>query len=423
VRTDRPASFLLRDIGALAAVPPGPLRGAAMRDLPIVRDAALVVRDGRIEWFGPQRSAPPSPELGTLSAGGGCVVPGLIDCHTHIPFAGDRAAEFVRRLAGENYLSILESGGGIRVTMQAVRDATEERLVEANLPHLRRMLALGVTTCECKSGYGLSPEHEIKQLRAIQRLAAAQPIELVPTFLGAHALPPEFAGRPEEYIDSITQPAYLSYLLGEGLAAFADAFCDRGAFDLAQTRRYLGRAAQAGLRLKLHADELGQIGASRLAGELRAVSADHLEHIDDAGIAAIRSAGTIAVVLPGTSFFLGIAHCEARRLIDAGLPVALATDFNPGSCMIDSLQLVLNIACCQVRMTPAECLAACTANAAAALDQHRRLGSITPGYDADLTILDVPSLDHWLYRPGHVAVRTVIKRGLVVHEAAGAPGL
>jgi len=409
--------MLIRDIASLVVVPPGPLVGEKMRDVNVIRDAAVLVDDGRIVWFGPAQDAPAPKNGQTLSAGGGCVVPGLIDPHTHLPFVGNRAAEFVRRVAGESYLSIMESGGGIRVTTQAVRDATEQQLVEENLARLRRMLAFGVTTCECKSGYGLAPKHELKQLHAIRELARRQPIELVPTYLGAHALPAEFEGRSDEFIDRIGSEALLQQIAAERLARFCDVFCDKGAFNVEQSRRVLARAKKVGLVPKLHADELAQIGASRLAGELHAISADHLEVIDDGGIAALKEAGTIAVVLPGTSFFLGIPHCDARQLINAGLAVALATDCNPGSSMIESLPLVMNIACCELRMTPAEVLVAVTANAAAALDLHDRLGAIREGYDADLLILDAPTLDEWFYTPGRNRVQTVIKRGKVVFPA------
>ena len=409
--------MLVTDIGSLIVVPPGPLRGAEMRELNVILDAALLVADGRIAWFGAAKDAPAPPDGKTLSAAGGCVVPGLIDPHTHIPFVGNRAGEFARRIAGESYLSIMESGGGIRVTTQAVRAATLDELVAENLPRLERMLALGVTTCECKSGYGLTPEHELKQLRAIRELDRRQPIELIPTYLGAHALPAEFEGRADAYIDTIGDEELLRQIVDKRLARFCDVFCDRGAFTVEQARRVLERAARVGLKPKMHADELAQIGASRLAGELNAVSADHLETIDDTGLEALRQAGTVAVVLPGTSFFLGIEHCNARRLVDAGLAVALSTDCNPGSSMIESLPMIMNIACCQLRMPPAEVLSAVTANAAAALDEQQRLGAIAAGYDADLVILDAPTLDEWFYTPGRNRVKIVIKRGEVVHEA------
>ncbi len=411
-------SLLIGQIGTLAVVPPGPLPGSRMKDVTLINDAALLIRDGRIAWFGPASEAPLDESTTTLSAGGGCVIPGLIDPHTHIPFVGDRSAEFSRRVAGESYLSIMESGGGIRVTTEAVRAASIDDLVAASLPRLGRMLAHGVTRVECKSGYGLAPEHELKQLEAIRQLDRMQPIDLDATYLGAHALPAEFEGRPDEFIEAIAGEQLLGEIARRGLARFCDVFCDRGAFTVEQARRVLERAAAFGLRPKLHADELAQIGATCLAGELRAVSADHLEHIDDAGIEALQMGSTVAVVLPGTSFYLGIPHCDARALIAADLPVALATDFNPGSSMIESLPLIMTIACCQLRMTPAEVLTACTANAAAALDVHHRVGAIEVGYTADLAVLDVPSLDVWFYAPGRPRVRTVIKAGHVVYRRA-----
>lgn len=414
--TTSPTSLRIEDIGTLAVVPPGPIAGSAMRDIQPITDAAVVIRDGRIAWFGPADDAPLDEGAESISAGGGCVIPGLIDPHTHIPFTGDRSGEFSRRIAGESYLQIMEAGGGIRSTSRAVRNATVDDLVAENLPRLERMLGYGITRVECKSGYGLTPEDEIKQLEAIRALDAEQPIDLDATYLGAHALPPEYDGRADEYIDRISEPTLLATIAERGLARFCDVFCDRGAFTVDQARRVLTNAGQAGLLPKIHADELAQIGATRLAGELRAISADHLECIDDAGIEALHQSGTVAVVLPGTSFFLGIEHCDARRLIAADLPVALATDFNPGSCMIESLPFVMNIACCQLKMTPNEVLAACTANAAAAIARHRSTGAIHVGYDADLAILDVPSLDAWFYTPGRPRIRAVIKRGQIAHH-------
>ncbi len=410
------ASLLIEQIGTLAVVPPGPIVGAQMRTVPVINDASLLVRDGRIAWFGPTSDAPLDEGAYVLSADGGCVIPGLIDPHTHIPFAGDRSGEFTRRLGGETYLSIMEGGGGINSTSRAVRSASFDELVSENLPRLERMLENGVTRVECKSGYGLRPEDELKQLEVIRALDQQQPIDLEATYLGAHAIPGEFADRVDDYLAEIADPALLTEISGRGLARFCDVFCDRGAFNVDQARLVLTRAAEAGLRPKIHADELAQIGATRLAGEVNAISADHLEQIDDGGITALREAGTVAVVLPGTSFFLGIEHCNARRLIEADLPVALATDYNPGSCMIESLPWIMNIACCQLRMVPSEVLAACTANAAAALDVHQRVGAIKVGFDADLVLLDVPSLESWFYTPGLPRVHAVIKSGQIVYR-------
>lgn len=420
-------SLLITNIGELVVVPPGPLRGERMRGLKRVRDAALRMEQGRISWFGPQGEIPTGGGgARKVSAEGGCVIPGLIDCHTHIPFAGNRAGEFVRRIEGESYLSIMQSGGGIRVSTRAVREASLQTLVDENLPRLRRLLAEGVTTIECKSGYGLDPDSELKQLRVVAALSRRQSAELIPTYLGAHALPAEYDGRPDEFVDVMSSDALFAVLRegenGGPLARFVDVFCDRGAFDMAQSRRYLLRAKKAGFGLKLHADELAQIGASQLAGELGAVSADHLEHIDDEGIGALHRAGVVAVVLPGTSFCLGIPHTDARRLINAGLAVAVATDANPGSCPIESLRVAIDIACCQLRLTPEEVLCATTANAAAAVSEAHRLGAIAVGHQADLVILETPTLEEWAYRVGRPSVRAVIKRGVVVGEQSVAAG-
>lgn len=390
-----------------------------MRDITHIFDAAILILDGRIAWYGPRSGSPDPPaNCPRISAHGGCVVPGLIDCHTHIPFVGDRSGEFRRRIQGESYLSIMQAGGGIRVTTAAVRAATEDQLVQEGVERLGRMLRNGVTAVECKSGYGLSPDAELKQLRALRRLSESAVQTIVTTYMGAHAVPQEFEGRPDDYISAILDADLLRTIQRERLAEFCDVFCDRGAFDTAQSRRVLETAGRFGMRPRLHADELAQVGASRLAGEIGAVSADHLEHLDDAGLVAMRSAGTIAVVLPGTSFFLGIPHADARRMIREGLAVALATDCNPGSCPIESLPFIMNIACCQLRLTPEEVLAAVTANAASAIGRQNEIGAIEIGFAGDLVVLDAPDLTHWLYTPGRDRIRAVIRRGRVLHSTS-----
>jgi imidazolonepropionase len=298
--------------------------------------------------------------------------------------------------------------------MRSVRVASVEQLVAESLPRIGRMMAAGVTTLEIKSGYGLSADSELKMLLAVREVASRVPIEIVPTFLGAHALPPEFEGRPDEYIAAISSDELLGRIAREKLAEFADVFCERGAFTVEQSRRFLAACKSHGLMPKVHAEQLSNSGATRLAVEMDAASADHLEYVDDATIAAMRKSRTIPVLLPGCSFFLHSAAAPARKLIDAGLPVALATDCNPGSAMIESLPLVMSMGCTILRMTPAECLVACTANAAAALRRADRIGAIAVGHEADLLILDVPNLDLWPYRVGVNAVKTVIKKGQVV---------
>lgn len=405
---------ILNNISQLVAVPPGPVGGADFIRPPIIENAALVIEDGKIAWFGAEADAPAGPFDAKIDAGGGTVVPGLIDCHTHAVFAGSRENEFVRKIGGASYLEILESGGGIRSTMRSVRAASVEQLVAESLPRIRGMIASGVTTLEIKSGYGLSADDELKMLLAIREAAKSVPIEIVPTFLGAHALPPEFDGRPDDYIAAISTDELLGRIAREKLAEFADVFCERGAFTVEQSRRFLAACKKHGLTPKVHAEQLSNSGATKLAVEMDAASADHLEYVDDATIAAMKKGRTIPVLLPGCSFFLHSAAAPARKLIDAGLPVSLATDCNPGSAMIESLPLVMTMGCTILRMTPAECLVACTANAAAALRRADRIGAIAVGHEADLLILDVPNLDRWPYRVGVNAVRTVFKRGVVV---------
>lgn len=397
-------------------MPIGPVGGEAFSNPPIIENAALFINDGRIEWFGPAADAPSDSCERMIDADGGTLVPGLVDCHTHVVHAGSREGEFVKRIAGATYLEILEAGGGIRNSVRALRAASIDDLVEQSRPRLLRMLAQGTTTIEAKSGYGLSPDDEIKTLRAIKRLAEELPIDMPATFLGAHTIPPEYADRPDDYIDAITAESLLAQIRDEGLAEFADVFCERGAFDVEQSRRFLTACKAFGLRPKIHSEQITNTGATMLGVELGAVSADHLEYVDDETIAALQGSKTIPVLLPGCSFFLGSEPAPARKLIDAGLPVALATDVNPGSCTIESLPLIMSIAATLLRMTPRESLVACTANAAAALNRADRIGAIAVGHVADLLILDIPNIDRWAYHVGVNPVRTVIKRGEIIWE-------
>jgi len=404
----------IRNIGELVLVPPGPVGGTWMGRVKSIQSAAVLVEGDAITWCGPENELDVPPECETLDAEGSCVVPGLIDCHTHTVFAGTREAEFAQRLEGKSYAEIAESGGGIRVTVDAIRSASREQLVQLTLPRLRRMLHNGVTTVEIKSGYGLNVDDELKMLEAIRELNDRQPIELVATYLAAHTTPQEFDGRPDEYLDLILDGLVLSRIRDEQLAESCDVFCERTAFDIPQSRRVLETTKQYGLRPKVHADQITQIGASRLAAEVGAVSADHLEMINEGGITAMKKAGCVGVLLPGCSFFLGVGQAPARQLLEADLPIALATDYNPGSAMIESLPQVMSIACTQMRMTPTEVLVAATANGAAALARQSRLGAIKQGMQADLIVLDVPNHARWLYEPGRNCVRTVIKKGKIV---------
>ena len=410
---------VITNIGELLVVPPGPVRGPAMGAVETIHGATLLIEGERIAGFGPAGSVEVPSGAASIDAGGGCVLPGLIDCHTHTVFAGTREREFVQRIEGKSYTDIAESGGGIRVTVDAVRRASVEELVALARPRLERMLCLGVTTVEIKSGYGLTVADEIKMLETAKRLGEALPIETVGTYLAAHTTPREFTDHPDDYLDLVLDGSVLQRIRESGLAEFIDVFCERTAFDVDRSRRVLRAGLEHGLIGRVHADQITQIGASALAAEMGATSADHLEMIDDAGVEAMREAGTIGVLLPGCSFFLGVDQAPARRIIRAGIPVAVATDFNPGSSMIESLPLVMHIACAAMSMTPTEVIVAATANAAAVLKRADRIGSIAVGHQADLIILDVPDHRRWMYEPGRNCVRTVIKGGRVARTSGG----
>jgi imidazolonepropionase len=380
-----------------------------------IEGAWLHIEDGLIQDFG---AGPPPPSAGPfLDAEGGTVIPGLIDSHTHLVFAGSREDEFVMRARGMSYLEIAKAGGGIARTVEAVRKASLEDLVALTLPRLGRMLAHGVTTVEVKSGYGLNVDDEIKMLEAVRRLKELQPIELVPTLLAAHSLPPEYRERRGAYVDLVVSDELMGRVAGEGLAEFVDVFCEESAFTVAESRRILLAGRDRGLAPRIHADQITQMGASRLAAEVSCVTADHLERVDAGGIEALREASVIAGILPGCSFYLGVPQAPVRRLIEAGIPIAIGTNYNPGSSMIESLPLVLSIACAQAGVTPREALLGATANAAAGLLRKKRIGRIQKGLQADLAVVDARSVDAWLAQPGTHCVRVVMKKGRIVWES------
>lgn len=389
-----------------------------MGEVPRIRNAALLLDGETISWFGPQTQLRAPAGCETFDAQGGCVAPALIDCHTHTVFAGMREREFVQRLQNKSYAEIAHSGGGINVTVDAVRRASRAELVELALPRLRRMLRNGVTTVEIKSGYGLTVADELKMLEAIRELKSLQPIELIATYLAAHTTPPEHKDR-NEYLELLFHESVLGKIRDEKLAEFCDVFCDATAFDVYQSYRVLEAGKRFGLTPKIHADQFACMDASVLAAQVGAISADHLDKIDDAGIAAMKQSGCIAVLLPGTSYFLSQPQAPARTILEADVPVAVATNYNPGSSMIESLPLVMNIACTQMRITPMEALVAATANAAAAVNRHAKVGAIAVGMQADLVVLDVASPEQWVYEPGRNCVRAVFKRGKLTHCVAG----
>ena len=379
---------VLTDIGQLATCPPDGT------DAGLLDGAALAWADGRVAWAGPQAELP--ERFGgaeRLSAGGRLVVPGLVDCHTHLVFAGDRSDEFVERLRGTPYLEIAARGGGILATVRATRAATEAELTASARARLGAMLRQGVTTVEAKSGYGLSLEAEARTLRVVRRLAAEGPQRLVATCLAAHAVPPGL--DRDAYVARVCE-RILPAVAEEGLASAADVFVERGAFTPDDARRVAAAARAHGLALHLHADQITDTGGGALAAELGALSADHLEQVSADGVAAMAAAGTVAVSLPIATLVLGMEPLPARRLLSAGVPVAVATDFNPGSAPSASMGLALWLACTRQRMTPAEALRGATATAARALGLADGTGSLTPGAPADLAVFDAPSLDAWL---------------------------
>lgn len=392
-------------------------RGPAMRDLAILQDGAVLIQDARITWLGPTADLPPfPPDTEVIDATGKTVLPGFVDSHTHLVFAGTREDEFEQRLGGASYQDIAAQGGGINATVRRVRQASKAELKELARRRLQRLLEFGVTTVEVKSGYGLAPADELKCLEVIAELNAEGPWELVPTFLGAHAVPPEYRDDQAGYVRLLIETMLPEVARGQ-LAEFCDVFCETGVFSLDESERILDRARNLGLRLKLHADELTPLGGAELAARLGAVSADHLLCITDAGIDALAEAGTVATLLPGTAFFLGVPYAPARKLIERGVPVALASDCNPGTCPTENLPLVGAMACTQMRMLPAEAVVALTLNAAAAVGRADRVGSIEVGKQADLVIFDVPDYRHLFYHFGVNHVWRVLKRGRVVHAA------
>jgi imidazolonepropionase len=412
--------LLVKNIAQLVT-PPGPApaarRGRDMRSLSVSAGAAVIARDGRIAWVGPTTALPPVPaDAEVIDAAGKTVLPGFVDSHTHLIFAGSREDEFEQRLRGMSYQEIAAQGGGINATVRCVRQASKAELKDLARRRLQRLLRFGVTTAEVKSGYGLTLADEVKCLEAVADVSAEGPVELVPTFLGAHAVPPEYLGDRAGYLRLLGDDM-LPAIARARLAEFCDVFCETGVFSVAESERLLKRAQGLGFRLKLHADELTPLGGAELAARLGAASADHLLCVTDAGIDALAESGTIATLLPGTAFFLGVPYAPARRLIEHGVAVALASDCNPGTCPTENLPLVGAMACTQMKMLPAEAVTGLTLNAAAALGRADRLGSLEPGKQADLVIWDIPDYRHLFYHFGVYHAWRVIKRGRVVYPA------
>jgi imidazolonepropionase len=389
-----------------------------MRELAVITDGALLVRDGLIAAAGRANEIEKmaSHDAQRIDAQGCVVMPGFVDAHTHPVFAGTREDEYEMRAAGATYQEIAARGGGIRSTVRRTRAASEEELFGMALPRLQRMIKHGTTTIEAKSGYGLTVEDELKILRVIRRLNDETPLDVVPTFLGAHEIPDEYRAKREDYIRLVTDEMMPRVAEGN-LARYADIFCESHVFSVDESRRVLERAKELGLGLRFHADQLTASGGALLAAELRAATADHLEWIGEEGIEALRRAGVMAVLLPGAVFNLGLTrYPPARKMIESGLGVALATDFNPGSSPTPSMQMILSIACAQMRMTPSEAMTAATINAAYSLNLGSRVGSLEAGKQADAVVMDCVDYRQIPYFFGINHVRTVIKSGRVVFD-------
>lgn len=402
--------------------PAAPRRGRTMNDAGLIANAFVAVRDGRIIAVGPMADLPAGAAARAarvIDAKDRAVLPGFVDPHTHVVYGGDRTHEFKMRIAGAKYMDIAAAGGGILATMRATRAATANDLVEQAKPRLRRMLATGTTTAEVKSGYGLTTADELKTLDAIDRLRREQPMRLVPTFMGAHEIPPEYRDNPEAFVTLVIEEM-LPAVAAQGIARFNDVFCEQGVFSVDQSRRILEAGEALGLVPKIHADEIASgFGGAEVGAAVGAISADHLLQVSDAGLAALRDSGTIPVCLPGTALMLMNPHyAPARRMIDEfGLPVAVATDCNPGSSPVESMAVIIGLACVQMRMSPAEALVAATHNAACAIGLGGHVGQLAPGFAADMIVLSEPSFEAIPYRFGANLVETVIVGGGVAWQA------
>ena len=379
--------------------------------LGLVDEAAVAIKAGRVAWAGPERDLLRElRDLPELDCAGRSVLPGFIDAHTHLAFAGNRAEEFARRLRGETYEEILAAGGGIHATVEATRATDSMRLLDSSIQRAKRMLGYGTTTVEIKSGYGLETETEINQLEVAAAIDDELAIDVVPTFLGAHVIPKEFIGDRAGYIRLVIDEMLPA---AAPLAKYCDVFCDEGAFTVDEAREILAAASEHGLRARMHANQLGHSGGAALAAELGAVTADHLDNITSDDVAALKAAGTVAVLLPTVSLSLRLPAPPARRLWDAGVPVAIATDCNPGTSYVENMQLVIAIASLEAALSPEEAVWAATRGGAMAIEAEDK-GVIKPGAVADFVVLEADSYVEIPYRPGTDLVRIVIKNGEVV---------
>lgn len=404
---------LVSNIGMLAT-PKGSAAkcGKAQGEIEILRDAWVLIENGVIAKVGTGKcECAEGAEV--IDAGGKLVTPGLVDAHTHLIFGGWRQNELGLKLHGATYLEIQNAGGGIQSTTNATRSATEEELRDKAAMALDEMMGFGTTTVEAKSGYGLATEHELKALQVIRDLDEQHPMDVVATFMGAHLVPAEYKNDRAEYIRLVCEEM-MPAVKEQGIAKFCDVFCEADTFTMEESRQILEEGLKYGLRPKIHADEIEAIGGSVLAGEIGAISSEHLIVCPPEGIASMAKGGVIACLLPATSFNLGAVFAPARDMVNAGVPVAMATDFNPGSCPCLNMQFVINLGCLKYKLTPEEVLTAVTLNGAAAIDMADKVGSIEEGKQGDLVIWESPDLDYICYRVGSNLAKTVIKKGVIV---------
>ena len=378
-----------------------------------LKDAAIAVEDGIIREITEDGKLPEGEFDQEIDAEGKLATPGFVDGHTHLVFGGYRQNEIPMKLAGAGYLDILRAGGGILDTVRKTREASFEELYAKSEGFLDEMLNMGITTCEAKSGYGLDMENELKMLEVIKALGEKHPMDVVPTFMGAHAIPPEYEGRGDEYIEMLCSEV-IPEVRKRGLAEFCDVFCEDSVFNAEQSRKYMEKAREYGFELKIHADEIEDIGGSRLAGELEAVSAEHLIAAGESGMDSMAAGGTTAMLLPATSFYLGKTYAPARTMIDKGIPVAIASDFNSGSCPSLNLQLAVNLGYLRYKMTPEEILTAVTINPACAINRGDLVGTIEEGKQADIVIWDAPDFEMLCYRFGSNLADKIIKKGELI---------
>ena len=410
------SSLFIKNIGTLQT-PVGsyPHKGEEQGQNQVLRDVAIEIWEGIIQAIYTSEDLLPEEEDFDmiLDAEGNLVTPGLVDGHTHLVFGGYRQHEIPLKLKGASYLEILESGGGILDTVRKTREATFEELYEKSEGFLDEMMAMGVTTCEAKSGYGLDRDTELRTLEVIAELKDNHPMDMVATYMGAHAIPPEYQGRGDDYIDVLCKEVMEEVALHK-LAQYVDVFCEASVFNTDQSERYLKMAQALGLGIRIHADEIQEIGGSQLAGRMKAASAEHLIAIGEEGIQALAQGGTIAMLLPATSFYLGKNFAPARKMVEAGVPVAMATDFNPGSSPSLNLGFVMNLGYLKYGLTPEEILTAVTINPACALGMENQVGTVEVGKQADLVIWNAPDMEMLCYRYGSNLALGVVKKGQLV---------